>query len=214
MNCDRIAPWYRWLEYSAFGSALQNRRREYLDEVAGARRVLILGDGDGRFTAEFLHRNRLASAESIDSSAGMLHLARKRVRRSAGNEERVRFHQGDARTVELHGRYDLIVTHFFLDCFRPDELEQLTARMAAVTSPGALWLVSEFHVPASGIRRLAARLLTGAMYLFFRATTGLTTSSLPDYSKILAANEFFRVKQRSVWGGFLVSELWERRPPA
>ena len=56
MNCDRIARCYRWLEYLFFGRALE-RRREYLDEVENARSVLILGD-DGRFTAEFLGRNK------------------------------------------------------------------------------------------------------------------------------------------------------------
>jgi len=57
MNCDGIARWYRALEYLVFGRALERRRFEYLNDMADARHVLILGDGDGRFTAEFVRRN-------------------------------------------------------------------------------------------------------------------------------------------------------------
>src|ERR1019366_5450931 len=54
VNCDRIAGCYRWLEYAGFGRALEHRREAFLSEVAEARRVLVLGDGDGRALAALL----------------------------------------------------------------------------------------------------------------------------------------------------------------
>ncbi len=51
VNCDRIARWYRWIEYAGFGRALERRREAFLDDVSDARRVLALGDGDGRALA-------------------------------------------------------------------------------------------------------------------------------------------------------------------
>ncbi len=209
MNCDRIARWYRFLEHLVFGRALERRRFEYLEQVAGLRRVLMLGDGDGRFTAEFVKRNRLAEVDSVELSSGMLALARKRVEHEV-HGARVRFWLADARTVELPGPYDLIVTHFFLDCFTESELAGLVAGLAKHCSPGGRWLISEFGLPSAGLRRVAAGALIRAMYWFFRTATGLPVNRLPQYAPVLAANGFRVVGQCSKASGLLVSELWER----
>ncbi len=210
MNCDFIARWYRWLEYLAFGKALERRRREYLDEAANAGSVLILGDGDGRFTAELLRRSA-ALIDSVDLSPRMLSLAQGRIREHKPNGTRLRFHQGDARTMKLPPKkYDLIVSHFFLDCFTPDELPVLIARISHAAGPQARWLISEFGVPSTGIRRVAGAFLIKVMYWFFRALTGLKARRLPDYSTSLSLHGFRRVRHRSTADGFLVSELWER----
>ena len=50
-----------------------------MDAVADARSVLILGDGDGRFTAEFVKRNPVAVVDSVDLSRRMLELAEGRI---------------------------------------------------------------------------------------------------------------------------------------
>ena len=210
MNCNAIARWYQLLEYLAFGRALQRRRQEYMNEVAYARRVLILGDGDGRFTAEFLRRSTADSIDSVDLSSRMLGLAENRVWARSINPVRVRFHHGDARTVKLPGRYDLIVSHFFLDCFTPDEMPALVARIAQAASPQAWWLISEFRVPDAGIWRWAAVFLIRTMYWFFRLATGLQARRLPDYAASLTGQGFRRVRHKTTWGGLLVSELWER----
>src|SRR5215467_13731897 len=111
MNCDGIARWYRWLEYAGFGRALERRREAFVREVADARRVLVLGDGDGRGLAALLRANPRATVDSIDLSAGMLRLARRRI-----GDGQVALHHADARTAPLReSEYDLIVTHFFLD---------------------------------------------------------------------------------------------------
>jgi hypothetical protein len=75
MNCDPIARWYRPLEYLVFGRALERRRFAFLEEAAKARRVLMLGEGDGRFIAEFVKRNPLALVDCVELSHCMLALA-------------------------------------------------------------------------------------------------------------------------------------------
>ena len=210
MNCDFIARWYRWLEYLTFGPALQKRRREYMSAVANARHVLILGDGDGRFTAEFLTRNPAALVDSIDLSPGMMHVAERRIQRSKSGWGRARLFVADARTARLPGNYDLVVTHYFLDCFTTEEVKSLVERVAAVASPGASWLVSEFQVPGRGLRRLPAMLLVKALYLSFGILTGLSTNRLPNYAMALETGGFRRMRQTLAIGGLLVSELWSK----
>ena len=57
------------------------------------------------------------------------------------------------------GVFDLVATHFFLDCFRRDELERLVAKVAASATDEARWLLADFRVPASGWRKWRARVV-------------------------------------------------------
>lgn len=212
MNCDRIAYWYRWLEYAAFGHALERTRFEYLDQTASARRALVLGNGDGRFLAALAARNEHLEIDAVDLSREMIRLAAARLKRSGTYApERVRLHQADA--FKYHspaGQYDLIATHFFLDCFDTKENCQLISRIARAAAPKATWLVSEFRHPESGFGRYRAAVMIWASYLFFRFATGLGTKTLPNYSRALMANGFRRRSYRMRSNDMLIAELWER----
>ena len=203
MNCDPIAPWYRWFEYLGFGHELERRRTAFLPDIADARRILVLGDGDGRFLARLVHQNRGAAIDYVDVSARMLALARAR----AGDS--VTYHHADARTIPL-AEYDLIVTHFFLDCFDPTDAEPLIERIANAASPHARWLISEFRQPGTGWRAAWARVWLWTLYRFFRITTGLRTTTLVDHHPLLARAGFRIVRQQSSRFGLLASELWSR----
>jgi hypothetical protein len=48
------------------------------------------------------------------------------------------------------------------------------------------------------------------MYLFFRATTGITATKLPNYPALLRTHRFRRVAARRFFGRIVVSELWQR----
>jgi ubiquinone/menaquinone biosynthesis C-methylase UbiE len=197
MNCDKIARAYRWLEYMAFGRALERRRFRFLAEAAGARRALLLGDGDGRFLARLAARSK-AAIDYVDVSARMLDLARQRA-----GTRCIAYRHADALALPLApAEYDLIVTHFFLDCFNASDLECLIARTARAAQPGAQWIVSEFRQP-----RWATPLLS-ALYLFFRVTTGLTTRRLTDHRPMLAKHGFYLKREETSRFGLLASEWW------
>jgi trans-aconitate methyltransferase len=197
------------MEYFAFGPALHRRRCEFMNEITSARKVLILGDGDGRFTAAFLRQNPTALVDSLESSKNMSRLAAARIANSPNGRERVRQLREDARTARLPGRYDLVVAHFFLDCFRTEELETLIPRIAAHLTPGARWLISEFQIPSSGLNQYFAALLVKALYLSFGLLTGLEAARLPEHRKVLERNGYIRIASKTGLAGMLVSEIWE-----
>jgi SAM-dependent methyltransferase len=195
LNCDRIARWYRWFEYVGFGRALERRREAFLADVSDARRVLALGDGDGRALMAFLDRAPFAGVDYLDLSARMLELARARA-----GAKRVVYRQADARTSPLPSAgYDLIVTHFFLDCFDERDLETLIGRLAHAASPNARWLISEFRGNGWLVR---------ALYFFFRVATGLRTQRLVDHHPLLRRHGFRLARHQNAWRGVLASELW------
>lgn len=200
MNCDFIAPFYRLCEYIGFGRELERRRRRFLGEALRARRALVLGDGDGRFLAQLLKLNHQVRVDCVDFSCGMLKLARRRA-----GTERVTYHHADARAMPLvHAEYDLVVTHFFFDCFAQRDAELLACRVAASAGPQAVWLVSEFRQP-----RWAWGVLRG-LYLFFRVTTGLKTRRLVDHRPLLQRCGFRLEQEHTSRFGLLASEMWVR----
>ena len=89
MNADGLAAWYRWIEYAAFGRALERSRFEFLNRLAGARRILILGEGDGRTLSSLSRVAGEARIDLVELSAGMIALARADVGSQVA--DRVRF---------------------------------------------------------------------------------------------------------------------------
>jgi ubiquinone/menaquinone biosynthesis C-methylase UbiE len=208
-NFDKIARPYRWLEYLTLGKALENCRFHYLPQLLDRRRALILGDGDGRFLAQLLTHNPSLHADAVDSSAVMLQLLRNRCEAASSNtRNRLCTHHHNALTFPVKGAYDLIVTHFFLDCFTQSELDSLIARIAPTLSPRALWLISDFRVP-SGPMRLPAKLLIRSLYVAFRILTGLRTTHLPDHVTPLKQSGLKRISHQHRFIGLLTTELWQ-----
>jgi SAM-dependent methyltransferase len=197
------------MEYLTFGPALHRRRCEFLNQTISRGSVLILGDGDGRFTAEFLRCNKTAFVDSVESSESMSRLAAARIARLPDGQSRVRQLRQDIRAAQLSGNYDLVITHFFLDCFTTEDLEELVPRITAHLKPGGRLVISEFQIPARGLRRYLAKLLIRALYLCFAILTGLETRQLPDYRRILQTNGYRRTESRTGLAGMLVSEIWD-----
>ena len=104
--------------------------------------------------------------------------------------------------------YDLVVTHFFLDCLTQPELNTLITRVAPTLTPGALWLISDFRIPA-GPMRLPAKLLIRSLYLAFRLLTGLRTTRLPDHATPLTQAGLTRISHQHRLAGLLTTELWQ-----
>lgn len=218
LNFDRLAPLYRWMEYLSLGPYLALTREAYLRELGGFQHALVLGDGDGRFTARLLRANPRIRIDAVDCSAAML---ASLCRRAGQHADRVRTHQTDLRdsqpdvvaALEAFAEpYDLVVSHFFLDCLTTQEIERLSAKILPVLAPDAHWLVSEFTIPHGWFGLLIARPLVSALYLAFGWMTGLEIHSLPDHRTALRTAGFALVKERTRLNGILVSEFW-RKPP-
>jgi hypothetical protein len=104
--------------------------------------------------------------------------------------------------------YDLIVTHFFLDCLTTDEVADLAERLLPCITGKTKWLVSEFTVPEGRFGRLVASPLVTGLYLGFKLLTGLRVNRLPRYREALAGAGFALERRSLFLGGLLVSELW------
>jgi ubiquinone/menaquinone biosynthesis C-methylase UbiE len=201
---DGIARAYRWLEYLSLGPLLQRTRTCHLALLRDRRHALVLGDGDGRFTARLLATCPAIQVDAVDLSGRMLSLLRDRCRTDA---DRLRIHRADARRFVPPARPDLVATHFFLDCLPQAEVDALVGRIAPLLAPGALWVVSDFRIPA-GALGWVARVYVRTLYLAFRVLTGLRTTQLPDHAAALERCGLVRIAQRRAMLGMLTSEVW------
>lgn len=206
VNFDPVARMYRWFEYLSFGPYLARCRNAQLAHLTSARRALILGDGDGRFLEHLLAVNPEIHADVIDSSRSMLTILERRIRPSSG--ERIRLHLADGLQWDPNGYYDLIVSHFFLDCFFPNQLEQLFDRVLPHAQPGAQWVVSEFAIPRNPLAAFLARGIIASLYRGFGLLTGLPVRALPDYAGSMLRRNWILRHERRFLAGLLRSELW------
>ena len=212
MSFDGIAPWYRTLETIAFGGDLQRARVACLGEIDKPRRVLIAGEGNGRFLCELLRLHRSIEVDCIDASQQMLELARQRLERELPEcIKRINFVLHDLTSWSPpKDEFDLIVTHFFLDCFPENRVVEIVAKIAGASAANATWLLADFCIPREGFARLRAGLWLAAMYRFFRLTAGIEAMELVDASPFLRAAGFARARQHLFRSGMLKSELWGR----
>lgn len=209
---DRVAAIYQLGEYLSFGPMLERCRFSFVPELATTSRALVLGDGDGRFLGRLLAAAPQVHAHAVDASPAMLRRLRARATR-LGAAARLTTTCTDIRTFAASASaetYDLVATHFFLDCLTPDETDALALRLRPHLAPGALWVVSEFEVPEAGrLRAACSRATISGLYAAFRVLTGLRVRRIPPWRESLARTGFTRRSSRSFLGGLLVAELWQ-----
>lgn len=201
-----LARVYRWMEVFTFGPYLARCRKAFLHNLSDCRRALVLGDGDGRFSAALLTANPAIEVDAVDASPAMLDAL---LRRAGHNANRVHAHCADARAWQPgDSPYDLIATHFFLDCLTTTEVRSLAEKLRGVLSDSGVWVISEFAVPEGWYGRLLARPLIWLLYRAFGLLTGLSVRSLPDHTTALRAAGFILKCRRSLLFGILASEMW------
>lgn len=194
------------METLVFGRQLQAARTAFVRQPAKPRRALVVGDGDGRFLQELRNAQPELQIECLDASARMLELARQRV-----GDSYVQYLHADIRAAAFPpAHYDLIVTHFFLDCFAEGTLRQVVEKLSAAATDDAIWLIADFHEPPRGWRRWWGRFLIATMYRFFRVVAGVEASRLVDYAPLLEAGGFCLTSEVVLAHGLLLSQSWRR----
>lgn len=213
-NFNHLSRPYRWLEYLTFGAQLQRTRTQFLDRLPPNSNALVLGDGDGRFTAALLTRHPAAQVHAIDASPGMLRALTQRAQRT-GHQTRLTTEQADLRhwTPAPGASYNLIATHFFLDCLTTQEVATLARRLNPAATPNALWLVSDFAIPPGIFGRIVAAPIVALLYRSFALLTGLRIRRLPHHASALTAAGWTLIREVPRLRGLLISQLWQRSAP-
>ena len=206
---DQLARFYRPIEFLAFGRSLERARFQHFARLRDCKRILLLGDGDGRGLALACRLAPHARIDSVDFSAGMLDRAAQRLQ--PADHTRVTLHQADALTTDFPpNTYDAVTTLFFLDCFSDAQVRAFIEHLRPALTPNAIWLHADFALPSRGVYRLRAQVWLTLMFTFFRWQTGLTVRALPDPETLLNSAGFHRIAEVSRQGGFIVSSVFQQ----
>lgn len=206
MSFDRLAPFYRAMEFLAAGGKLQHCRLACVWEIPTPHKILLVGEGHGRFLPECVRRFPQAEIVVVDISLRMLEIAR-----GQSTSDLVTFIHADFLEWDGPcGRFDLIVTNFFLDCFPPDELAAVVEKLGKLATPEADWLLADFEIAPTGAARWRSRMIVTTLYRFFNITTGLRARALAPPDEALEKAGFTRHRRRTHDWGLLKSEWWRR----
>jgi ubiquinone/menaquinone biosynthesis C-methylase UbiE len=211
VSFDALAPHYRWMEFLCAGGLLQSCRTHYLSQIRHSRDILVCGEGNGRFLCRLLEENLVGAVTCVDASSRMLAQSQARLRKKRLSERRVQFVHADILSWNVPPEeFDSVVTHFFLDCFTPAQLEVIIGRLARVLKPSGQWLLSDFRLADTGFARQRSRVILRLMYLFFRAATRLPARNLTNPDSFLARRGI-QLKDRRIFNlGLLHSDLWKK----
>jgi ubiquinone/menaquinone biosynthesis C-methylase UbiE len=211
---DPLASHYDWMELLLAGRKLERCRNALWNEIPFLEDVLLVGEGHGKFLAALVRRNPNARVTYVDASAKMLQVARQRLVRATLPIDHVEFVRAELPAWKPSPqRYDLIVTHFFLDCFPHEQLSAVIKTLKRGARPGACWLISDFQIPPVGLARLRAQIIHRLMYAFFRVVTKLPAAALVSPQPFLRECGFVQVCRAEFDRGLLFAELWKRPRP-
>jgi ubiquinone/menaquinone biosynthesis C-methylase UbiE len=201
----RIARVYNLLEKLVFKDALEKTRIACLDSISEAKRILLLGEGDGRFLAKLTSINPDCLVTVLDASPIMLALAKTRVPTMFQGE--IHFCKEDVTKFPFpFEAFDAVVSHFFLDCFTEEMLSGLLEKLSSTLRPSGKWLIADFVEPSPNtLHSLPQFLCLRILYAFFGLTCGIEARRVVSPHKILRTHGLRESRCISFSNGFLAS---------
>jgi ubiquinone/menaquinone biosynthesis C-methylase UbiE len=203
---DLVANFYPLLEQAVFGSKLNRARRSFISRVTEGSKILLIGEGNGRFLFEVVKQTSSASITVVDSSARMLAAASRRI--ATAEFSRVELIQADILEWQsAAGGYDRIVTHFVLDLFPPDCIRRLIEKISQLAMEDCLWINVDF---TSDKQSVPQKFLMWAQYRFFRTFARIEASRLSDPRPLIRNANWKILETKMLDSGLILASLLAR----
>jgi tRNA (cmo5U34)-methyltransferase len=199
-NFDSVAKIYDVLNKCVFGKSMVDAQVFFLPEVPEHAKVLILGGGTGWLLKELVKRNATCEIWYIEASSTMLELSKKGT---SNAKQRIHYIHGTQSSIPQNISYDIVITNFFLDLFSERSCEEVIKKIAASIHTHCRWVITEFEN-----KYWWHRVLLKIMYVFFRVTSNVEASKLPDWKGLIYKQSLVESKSASFYGAFIKSTLF------
>jgi ubiquinone/menaquinone biosynthesis C-methylase UbiE len=197
---------YPTLERVAFGRKLEDARNAFFDSVVCRKRLLLIGEGNGRFLAKCVRHKIGGSITVVDLSGKMLSLVRSRVKRIEVQTALELVHSDFREWQGVGQQFDAVVTHFFLDLFLPDSQRTVIEKITALSRPKTIWVNIDFRPTlASPLNRCVDWL----QYRFDRLISGVEADHHYDPAPLIRAAGWLSRQERTYCDGAVIAELFE-----
>jgi tRNA (cmo5U34)-methyltransferase len=205
---DLIAPFYPALEQCIFGSKLDKARQTFFETVLQADRILLVGEGNGRFLKSLLSQKQSGGVVVIEKSAAMIRLAQRRVGELGNLRCDLKFIQSDLRDCPPVDKFDCVVTHFFIDVFNPPAQRSVIRKIRELSTPNGTWINVDF-LPA---RTWRGSMLMWAQYTFFRVISRIEAKRCFDELPAAVVAGWRLAESIPHLGGLVVAKRYQKGP--
>ncbi|MCM8533545.1 MAG: class I SAM-dependent methyltransferase [Lentisphaeraceae bacterium] len=177
-----IAPIYDLLGSLFFGGQLHRSQLKNLSKLPHKfESILIIGGGTGKFLKDLVQSKIFKQLTYIDISPKMIELAKSKV----SDGKNINFIIGDESTIPNQS-FDLIITHYFLDCFDQDKFEEFSKVLLSKLTVGGYWSMVDFHLNSTSAH--SKKLFVSFLYKFFKITCKLNAKELPNFETWFSEN--------------------------
>lgn len=175
-NYRFLAPIYDRLAGVFLGKVFKRSHYIFMDTINKGDRILILGGGTGKNLNEILKRTGASGRlYFVEASPSMMVRAKKRIKEE--EKSKVQFCCTGDFNITPKMKFDLVITQYFLDVLRDEELERLFEEIGKRANPGTRWFFVDFFSEKS------KRGLIKMMLFSFRYLTSHPRKDLPDYGE-------------------------------
>jgi ubiquinone/menaquinone biosynthesis C-methylase UbiE len=202
-NYDNSAWFYDRLSRLVYGKALIRSQVYLLPYIPAGSRILIAGGGTGWILEEItmLHPSGLKITYA-EISANMITLSHKR---NVGANE-VTYVNKAVEDIDETTPYDVIITPFLFDNFTEQTLKNVFNYIHNNLKPGGIWLNTDFQLTGKWWQSLLLR----SMILFFRIICRIEATKLPDIEKYFKSHQYKISDQKSFFGEFILSTVYQK----
>jgi ubiquinone/menaquinone biosynthesis C-methylase UbiE len=202
-NYDNAAWFYDRLSRVVYGKALVNAQLHILPYVPENSNVLIVGGGSGWILEELTRIQPSGlSITYVEISAKMMALSQKRNL----DNNTVIYLNSAVQDTTLSTDFDVIITAFLFDNFKPDTLKSVFDHLQQSLKAGGLWLNTDFQLTGKWWQNA----LLKSMLLFFRVLCNVEATTLPDIDGQFRLNGYEVVTAKNFFGDFISSKVYRK----
>lgn len=209
---DRIAGAYDLLAYFVFGNSLKTSQTTFISEIPAGSSVLVVGGGSGYYLAELLKSGRHKKIVYVESSAKMIKLCRKKIK-NYPSAPGVNFIHGDIFEQDFSEKFDVVVTHYFLDLLQENYAREIMIRLKNILKNDGCWICTDFKIKKQSVHRRWQLMLMDVMYLFFKITAGVQNKTLPDLPLIFRELGLKKQNHKEFYGAMIEAAVYKNNHP-
>ncbi|WP_172665833.1 class I SAM-dependent methyltransferase [Flammeovirga sp. OC4] len=204
---DYIAKFYDFIAAIVFGKAIQEIQLKHLPKIKKKSRVLIIGGGSGKILKKIDELGIASEVIYIEKSPKMTALAKKiRIKTP------VKFINTSYENAKEYGRFDLIITNFFVDLLNEKQFQTFIPFIYSLLNDGGKWIVTDFRIHERFPLRSLHKLIHFSMVSFFRITVNLQNTKLFNYHTLIHESRFFQAESKKyAYMHMMFSSIFKKR---
>lgn len=166
--------------------------------------MLILGGGTGVILDELEQLALSLKVTYVEPSSAMMKKAKSRACFKYINVEYIHARHDAVLHMEP---FDVVITNFFLDIFRKEQLPAVIRDISTILKAHGIWLVTDFAITDKKWQQTLIRV----MYWCFRVTARLEGNQLLNFTAYFKNIKFIATKERRFYHGMISSAVYERK---